>query len=106
VNVVQRLVGLQVSDLNNEWVWTVRLAAEDELSHNDCVVCSATEGTDPPLGSGKMWGVNGECLVIWVPCSGSFQSSNVGTVTELSLSITSNVLVCFSLLEELLVLFW
>jgi len=77
VDVLQWLVGLHVSDLNNEWVWTVRLAAEDELGHDDRIVCSATEGTDPPLRSSKMWGVNCECLIVWVPCGSGLKTSDI-----------------------------
>jgi hypothetical protein len=34
--------------------------------------------------------MDSERLVIWVPGSGSFQSTDIGAVTELSLSITTN----------------
>lgn len=42
VNTFEGFMRLQVSDLANKWMWTVWLAGNDELRHNDRMVgCSA-----------------------------------------------------------------
>jgi hypothetical protein len=64
MDVLQWLVGLQVSDLNAEGSWAVRLATHHELGHYDRVVCSATERTNPPFACCKVRRVNGKGLVV------------------------------------------
>ena len=46
-----------------------------------------------------------EGFVLWAPGRRCFQSTNVRAMTELSLSVTSNVFVFFSLFQEKLMLF-
>ena len=48
--------------------------------------------------------MDGEGLVVLVPCSSCLQSSYVGAVTQLGLRVAANVLVVLCGLEELLVL--
>lgn len=50
VDVGQRLVRLEVSDLHDKRVRAIRLALDDELGHDDSVVCSAAQRANPPLG--------------------------------------------------------
>jgi len=42
-------MGLQVSDVYDEWVWTETLATNNELGHDDGVVGGTAEGPNPPL---------------------------------------------------------
>lgn len=105
VNIRQRLVCLHVTDLNAEWGRAVRLALDDELSHDHGVVCCAAEGADPPLAGSEMWGVQGEGLVLLVPGRCGLEASDVGAVTELSLSVASDDLVVVGLGEPHLLLF-
>lgn len=106
VNVLQRQVSLHVTDLDNERMRAVWLAANDELSHNDCMVGGTTERANPPLGSCEGRGVDDEGLVLGVPGRSGLETTHVGTVTQLSLSVTPNVLVVLRLLQESFVLFW
>jgi hypothetical protein len=45
-----------------------------------------------------------ECLILWVPSSSSFESTNIRAVTQLSLCITADDLVVVGLSEPLLLL--
>lgn len=104
IYIVQRLVGLQVTDLYNEWVRTVVLAIDIQLSHHYGVVGRATKRSNPPLGGCQCGGVDGECLIVGVPSGGGFQATHVRSVTELGLSVATNNLVFLSAFEEQLVL--
>lgn len=104
VYTIQWLMCLQIPNLHNEWVWSVRLSVKDQLGHDDGVGCCAAEGTDPPLGGGEVWRVNNEGLVGWIPCGGSLETADVGAVTELGLGVAADVFVGFSWLEEELLL--
>lgn len=104
VDVLKRQVCLQVPDLDDKGVRAVWLALDDELSHDDSVVCSAAEGTDPPFRGGQGGRVDDESLVLLVPCGRRLESSDVGAVAQLRLCITSNVLVVLCFLEEPFVL--
>lgn len=83
----------------------VVLAVDVKLSHDDCVVCGSTEGSDPPLGSRQRRGVHGECLSVRVPCRPSLETSDVGAMAELGLGVGTDVDVRFSFVEEESLLF-
>jgi hypothetical protein len=50
--------------------------------------------------------MNGEGLVVWVPCSCSFESAHIGPVAKLSLRVTSDDLVVVGLGEPQFLLLW
>lgn len=77
MDVLERLMSLQIADLDDKWVWAVALAVDDELSHNGGIVCGLSKSTDPPLGSSEIWRVQSEGLVIRIPCCGGFKTSNI-----------------------------
>ena len=104
VDVVERLVRLEIADLHDKGVGPVRLALEDQLRHDDGVVCGAAEGANPPLGRCQMGRVDGKRLVVLVPRRRRLESSHVGPVAELRLCVAANVLVVLRFLEELFVL--
>jgi hypothetical protein len=106
VDVLKRLVCLQVTDLNTERGGSIRLAVDHELSHNDGIVGSTAERAYPPLACCEMGRVDSEGLVIRIPGSSGLQSADVGAVAELSLGITSNNLVVVGLGEPFFLLFW
>jgi len=106
VDILERLVGLEVSDLHNKGVRAVRFALDNELSHDDGKVGSAAKRTDPPFRSSQSGRVDDESLVFFVPRRRRLESSHVGAVAELRLGVTANVLVVPSLCEELFVLLW
>lgn len=49
MDVLQRLVCLEVSDLDTKRRRTVGLSINDELGHDDGMVCSASQRTNPPF---------------------------------------------------------
>lgn len=105
VDVRQRLVRLEVPDRHNEGVRAVGLVVDDQLGHHHGVVGGAAQRADPPLGSGQVWGVDDEALVLGAPDSQRLKAPHVGTVAQLGLSIASHVfVVCGLLVEELLLL--
>jgi hypothetical protein len=104
VDIRKRLMGLHVADLDDERSRAVRLALDNELSHDHGVVGSAAERADPPLAGSQVWGVDGEGLVFLVPCCCGLESTNVGSVTQLGLGVTSDDLVVLGLGEPLLLL--
>jgi len=105
MDIVQRSMSLHVSDLYHERVRTVGFALDDKLSHDDCVVGSAAERADPPLGRCQAWRVNGKRLILCIPGRSCLQTSYVRPVTELRLCIAADIFVGLSFLQELLVLF-
>ena len=106
MDAVEWLVGLEVADLDHEWVGAIALAVENQLSHNNSMCCGAAEGADPPLGCGQVRAVNNEGLVGWIPCGGGLETAHVGAVAELGLGVAADVLVGFGWFqEELLLLF-
>jgi hypothetical protein len=104
VDVRERLVGLHVADLDNEGGRAVGFALDNELSHDHGVVGGAAEGADPPLAGSQVWGVDGKGLIVLVPCCCSLESTDVGSVTQLGLGVTSDDLVVLGLGEPLLLL--
>jgi hypothetical protein len=104
VDILKRQMCLEIADLNDEGVGTVRLVVDVQLSHDDGVVGGAAEGADPPLTGGQGGRVDDEGLVLGVPGGRCLETSYVGTVTELGLGVTTNVFVVSCGLEELLVL--
>ena len=106
MNVFQRLMGLQISDLADERVRAIGFAPNYQLCHYNSMVCSSTKRSNPPFRSSQMWGVQDESLVFGIPCGSCFQASNIRTMPKLGLSITSDRLVVFSRFEKELVLLW
>ena len=104
VDVVERLVGLEVADLDAEGSRSIGLALDDELRHDDCVVGSAAQRTDPPLACCEVGRVDGEGLVVLVPCGSRLEAADVGAVTQLCLRIAADDLVVVGLGEPLLLL--
>ena len=104
VDVRERLMGLQVTDLDAEWCRAVGLALNDELGHDDGVVCRAAEGPDPPFAGGQVRRVQCEGLVVLVPDGCCLESTNVGSVAKFGLSVASDDLIVLSLGEPLLLL--
>ena len=104
VDALEWLVGLEVTDLDDEWVWAVALAVKNQLCHNDRVGSGASQRADPPLGSREVWRVNNEGLVGWVPCGCGLETANVGAVAQLGLGVAANVFVGFGWLKEELLL--
>ncbi|KAI7515060.1 acyl-CoA oxidase [Hortaea werneckii] len=104
VDVLQRLVSVQVTDLDHEGVGAVGLASNDELGHDDGMVGGAAERANPPLAGGQGRGVDGEGLVVGIPGGGGLQPADVGAVAELGLSVTADVAVLLGVAQEALVL--
>lgn len=104
VDVLEWLMRLQVSDLDAEWGWSIRFAVDDELGHDNRMVGSPSQGSNPPLAGGQMGRVDGEGLVVFVPSSGCFETTDVGAVAKLGLSIASDDFVIIGLCEPLFLL--
>ena len=104
MDVLERQVCLEIADLHDEGVGAVRLVADVQLSHNDGMVGSAAEGSDPPLAGGQSGRVDDESLVFGAPGGCGLKTSYVGAVAKLGLGVTTDVLVISCGLEELLVL--
>jgi hypothetical protein len=104
VDVLERLVCLEIADLDDEGVGAVGLVVDVQLSHDDGVVGGAAEGADPPLAGRQGGRVDDERLVLGAPGRRRLETSYVGAVAELGLGVTANVLVVSRGLEELLVL--
>ena len=79
----QRSVVFEAADLHTEWMRTKVLAVQDETGHDDGVVGSLAETTNPPLGGSQGGRVDLE-LVGLVDVRGSgLQTLDVGTVADL-----------------------
>lgn len=106
VDVLQRLMCLQVSDLNTERCRAVGLSVNDELCHDNCVVGGTSKRSNPPFACCEMWRVDGEGLVFGIPGRGSLETTDVGTMTKLSLGVAADDLVILCLGEpQVLLLF-
>jgi len=106
VDVLQRLVSLHITDLNDERVRTKVLAADVELCHDDSMVGRPSERANPPFRRSQGRAVDGEGLVIGIIRSCGFQTTNIRTMAQFSLCVASNDLVLLRAFEEKLVLFW
>jgi hypothetical protein len=104
VDVLERLVGLEIADLDAEGGRAVRLALDDQLRHDNCVVGSAAQRTNPPFACREMGRVDGEGLVVLVPCGGRLEAADIGAVAQLCLRIAADDLVVVGLGEPLLLL--
>jgi hypothetical protein len=105
IYVLHGLVGLHVANLHHEGVRAIVLSTDEKLSHDHGMVGSAAERANPPLGGSECGGVDGEGLVLGIPGSGSLETANVGSVTQLGLGIATDDLVLLGALKEVLVLF-
>jgi hypothetical protein len=105
MDILERLMSLKVSNLDDERMRAVWLAGNDQLRHHDGVVGSLSQSTNPPFGCRQVRGVDNECLIRGIPSSSGFQTSDIGSVTQLGLGIAPNVLVGLCRLKEELVLF-
>jgi hypothetical protein len=104
VDVLERLVCLEITDLDDEGVGTVGLVVDVQLSHDNGVVGCTAKGANPPLAGSQGGRVDDEGLVLGAPGSCCLEASYVGAMAKLGLGVTANVLVVSSGLEELLVL--
>lgn len=68
---------LEVPDLNDEWVWAIRFALDEQLRHDYSIVRCPSQSTNPPFGSGQVWGVDCEGLIIVVPGGSRLETSDV-----------------------------
>jgi hypothetical protein len=93
VDVLEWLVGLQIADLDAEGSRAVGLALDDQLRHDDCVVGSAAQRTNPPFARREMGRVDGEGLVVLIPGGGCLETTDVGAVAQLCLRIAADDLV-------------
>jgi len=105
MDILERLVRLQIADLHDERMRAVCFAVNDELRHDAGVIRRAPERADPPLASREMRRMDGECLVLGVPGRRGFESTDVGTMAKLGLSIAADDLVRISRFSKLLLLF-
>lgn len=105
VNVLKRLMSLEITDLHHERMRTVVLSTDKQLGHDNRMIGSAAKGPNPPLGGSQSWGVDSKGLVIGVPSSGGLQTTNVGAVAQFRLSIASDDLVFGRTFQEELMLF-
>lgn len=106
MDVLQWLVCLQVSDLNNKRMWTERLSIDDELGHYTGMVCCTAQRTNPPLASSQVRRMKSECFVVRVPGGCGLQATHIRTVSQFCLSVAADDLVGFCRLAEQLVLLW
>lgn len=104
VDILQRLVGLQITNLDNERVGAIVLASDEQLGHNHGMVGSATQRADPPLRGSQGRRVDCESFVVRVPSGCCFQATDVGTMAQFRLCVTSNDLVFRSWFKEELLL--
>ena len=93
VNILKRLMSLEVSNLYNKWVRSVRFAAHNQLGHDYGIVGGAAERSNPPFACGEMRRVQNERLVFWIPGRCCLEATNIGSVTKLSLGVTTDDLV-------------
>lgn len=100
------LVCLQVSKLTDERMRSLTLPIDNQLCHYDRMRRRATKGPDPPFRGREMRRVQDECLVVRIPSCSRFQTSNIGSVTQLRLRIASNDPEVFGLSKKLFVLLW
>lgn len=100
IYIIQWQVSFKITDLHDEWVRTVVLAIDKQLSHNNGVIGRATEGSNPPLRGSQCWGVDGECLIVGVPGGGGFQTAHVRSVAQFRLRIATDNLVFFCTFKE------
>ena len=89
------LAGLNVADLNNNGMRTTTLALDDELRHDNGVICGSAQTTNPPLCRGHRGGMDDELLRRIIVGASRLESLNVGSVPELGLGVTSNDLEFF-----------
>jgi hypothetical protein len=54
VNILERLVSLKVSDLNNKRVRSVRFSAHNQLSHDYGIVGGTAKRSNPPFTCSEM----------------------------------------------------
>ena len=104
VDILKRFMCPKVTYLDDKWVWPVRFPIDDELRHYDGVVGRLPEGPDPPFAGSEVGRMNDECLVRWIPRCKGLESTHIGPMAELCLSVAANyfVVICFG--EELFVL--
>lgn len=105
IDILQRLMGLEIPNLDDKGMGTEVLATNVELRHDDGMVGSPAQRANPPLGRGQRRAVNDEGLVFGIPGGRSLQATHVGTVAQFRLRIATQDLVPLSAFQEKLVLF-
>lgn len=56
---------------------SVVLPVDIKLGHDNCMVGSSAEGTNPPLRRSQGRRVNGEGFVLWIPGSSGLEASDI-----------------------------
>ena len=102
----QTFMCFHISNLANEWVRAIWSSPDDQLCHYNCMVCCASERTNPPFRGSQTRRVKDESLVLWIPGGSCLQSTNIRSMAQFSLCITSNCLIVLCRFEEEFVLFW
>lgn len=105
IDILQRLVGLEIPNLDDKRMRTEVLATNVKLRHDDGMVGSPAQRANPPLRRGQRRAVDGEGLVVGVPGSRGLQTTHVGTMAQFRLRIATQDLVPLSAFQEKLVLF-
>src|SRR5665213_1527186 len=77
MHILQRLVSLQISDLHNKGMWAKLLPIDNQLRHHNSMICSFSEGSDPPFRGSQMGRMECEGLFILIPRRCRFQTSNI-----------------------------
>lgn len=94
----------QIANLDYKWMRAIRFARQDKLCHNHCEVGGLAERSNPPFSRSQVGRVDGEGFIIRVPGGSRLQSSDVRAMSELGLSIASDVLKVLGLGEKDLLL--
>lgn len=100
----QKSVILHRTDRDAEGMRTIVLSVRNQASHDNGVVGSLTESSNPPLASSEVWGVELKLVGLGDVGGGGLDALDVRSVSDLSLGIASNDLVAKGTLEEELVL--
>lgn len=84
--------GLQIAQLDHEWLDTKILIINDQSSVDYSVRRKSAQVSRPKFCSRSCWGVDYKLISALVECGRRFYAGNVRTMAELSLSVaTQNV---------------
>lgn len=95
---------LEISNLHDKRMRTIRLSIDDQLCHDNRMIRRLPQRTNPPLGRRQMRRVHDEGLILRTPRRRRLQTTHVGAVAQFGLRVTTNDLVVLRPLEEQLVL--
>lgn len=105
IDVLQRLMGLEITDLDDKRMGAVILAPDIQLRHHNSMVGGAAQRPNPPLGRSQGRRVNGEGLIFGVIRRARLQASDIGPVAQFGLGVAPENLILLRALKEDLVLF-